>query len=494
MFKRINISHITRVLYLLLTLFIIPIIVNAQQTVNEENIIARYKQILLNKPKEGSTFDRLYQFYLEGDGLEAMLNEYQTEAQNKPNNPNLQLILGHLYKRLGKDTQAITSYQRAIELAPENYYTHFALGKLFKTLRKHEEAIKQLSKAADLSEKIQSVPPDELTSIYQALGYAFFHRDRVDEAIQAWQKIAELDPMDIFARIELAELFREQELYQQAIAQHEDIIKLKKDDPYRVCLSHREIGNILEIKGDFQDAVNRYDTALEITAQGNWLRKDIQHRIIGIFAADSNWDGLIAYYKEKLDDNPNDPELLGLLAAAYIENQQLDEGIKTYHKGLELGPTDANLRLNLIASLRYAEKFDEAATEYETLNKQDPDNIGIYRELGELYHQLGNREKAKQVYQRMINRSPDNPSTYLTLAEIYTGHEWIDEAISHYEKALSLVPNNLDYMEYFGDFYLRQGNREKALETWNRMVADDKANAANYDRLAKLLKTKNFQK
>ena len=89
--------------------------------------------------------------------------------------------------------------------------------------------------------------------------------------------------------------------------------------------------------------------------------------------------------------------------------------------------------------------------------------------------------------------SPDNPSTHLTLAEIYTGHESLEEAIAHYEKALSLAPNNLDYIEYFGDFYLRQGNREKALKTWNRMVAEDKANAANYHRLAQLLKTKNFK-
>ncbi len=489
MSRRINLC----ILCLLIACSVISILAFAQQAVNEENIISRYKQILLNKPKEGSTFDRVYQFYLEGDGLDKMLNDYQAEAQTNPDNANLQLILGHIYKHLGKDTQATTSYQRAVELAPDNYYPHFALGNLYKTLRQYEEAIKELRKAAELSEKGQNVPPEELTSIYQALGHAYFHRDRVDEAIQAWQKIAELDPHDIFARIELAELFREQELYQQAIAQHEEIIKLKKDDPYRVCLSHREIGNILETKGDFQDAVNRYDTALEITAQGNWLRKDIQHRIIGIFATESNWDGLIKYYKEKLDENPNDPELLGLLAAAYIENQQLDEGINTYHKGLELAPTDTDLRLNLIASLRYAEKFDEAAMEYETLSKQDPDNIGIYRELGELYYQIGNHEKAKQVYQRMIDRSPDNPSTYLILAEIYTGHESLDEAIAHYKKALSLAPNNLDYIEYFGDFYLRQGNREKALETWNRMVADDIANAANYHRLAQLLKTKNFK-
>ena len=88
--------------------------------------------------------------------------------------------------------------------------------------------------------------------IYKALGRAYFSRDRVDAAIAAWKKIPELDPENIFSRIELADLFREQELYEQAIAQHEAIIQLKTDDPYRVCLSHREIGNIHDEKGDMR--------------------------------------------------------------------------------------------------------------------------------------------------------------------------------------------------------------------------------------------------
>lgn len=492
MFARITSLTLLLLLLLFISIPFLSVTTFAQQTVDDENIIARYKQILHNKPKEGSTFDRLYQFYLEGEGLDAMLSDYQDEAEAKPNDTNLQLILGHLYKRLGKDTEAITSYQSAVELSPNNYYTHFALGQLYKTTRKHEEAIIALNKAAELSEQSLNVTQDELISIYQALGHAYFHRDKVEEAIQAWQKIAELDPQDIFARVELADLFREQELYDQAIAQHEDIIKIKNDDPYRVCLSHREIGNLLELKGDIQKAINRFDTALELTAQGNWLRKDIQHRVIGIFAGDSNWKGLIKYYEEKLGKNTNDTELLGLLAAAYIENQQLDDGINTYRKGIQLAPTDTDLRLNLIATLRNDEKFNEAAAEYEILSKQIPDDIGIYRELGELYHQFGNHDKAKQVYQRMVDRSPHNASTHLILAEIYTGHNWIEEAVAEYEKALALVPNNLDYIEYFGDFYLRQGNREKALETWNRMVAGEKAVAVNYDRLAQLLKKKKF--
>ena len=485
------------IIYCLMLLFVLTLCANticiAQDVTNDEKIIERYKQILHQKPKDGSTFDRVYQFYLEGAGLDAMLNDYLTEAKAKPNDSNLQLILGHLYKRLGKETEAVSAYQRAVELKPENYYSHFALGKFYASLRNNEEAIQALTTASKLSVQAQNVPPEELTEIYKALGHAYFQRDKVDEAIQAWKKITEIDPDDIFARIEIADLFIEQELFSQAISQYNAIIQLKKDDAYRVCLSQREIGNIHEARGDFQEAIKSFDTALSLTAPGNWLRKDLQHRIIGIFAADGNWEGLIKYYQEKLEVTPNEPELLGLLAAAYIENQQVDEGISTYKKGIELAPTDTNLRLNLIATLRNIEKFDDAAAEYEVLSEQSPDNFGIYRELGELYLQIGNQDKAKAVYQRMIDRSSENPATHLILAEIYTGHEWIDDAITQYEKAISLAPNNLDYIEYFGDFYLRQGDREKALETWNQMVVGERAIAANYDRLAHLLKAKHFK-
>ena len=456
----------------------------------DEKVVERYKLMLNRNPKEGSTFDRLYQLYLEGDGLDAMIADYQAEAEAKPNDSNLQLILGHIHKRLGKDAETLTAYQRAVELAPNGYYQRFALGQMYATLRQHEDAIRELTKAAELSEATQAASPEELMAIYKALGRAYFSRDRVDAAISAWAKISELDPENIFSRIELADLFREQQLYDQAIAQHEAIIALKADDPYRVCLSRREIGNIHEEKSDYETAIQTYEAALALTAPGNWLRKDLQHRIIGIYAADGNWEGLITHYKAKLENTPNDPELIGLLAEAYIENQQLDEGITAYQNALELAPTDTALRLNLIAALRNTEKFAEAAAAYESLSEQQPDDFGIYRELGGLYLQLDDAAKAKSTYQRMLTRDPDNASTHLILAEIYAGHEWTEDAIAAYQKAISLAPSNLDYIEYFGEFYLRQGDREKALEMWHQMVAGDKAVAENYDRLAKLLDSK----
>ncbi len=492
MFGREKSSIALCVLYILFFSLSTSPIILAQDETDDAKIIERYKLMLSRNPKEGSAFDRLYQFYLEGDGLEAMVTDYKAEAQAKPKDSNVQLIIGHLYKRLGEDTEALDAYQRAVELSQNNYYPHFALGKMYATLRQHENAIVELSKAVELTEQAQSTSPEELTEIYKVLGRSYFSRDKMGEAISTWSKIAELDPENIFARIELADLFHEQKLYPQAIVQHQAILEIKKDDPYRRCLSLREIGKIHEDTGVYEESRKHYDEALALTAPGNWLRKDLQQRIIGIYAADGNWEGLISYYQNKLETTPNDPELLGLLASAYIENQQLDEGITTYRKGLELAPTDSSLRLNLITALRNAEKLEEAAAEYEILTEQHPDDFGIYRELGKLYVQLENVDKAKAVYQRMIDRDPQNASTHLILAEIYSGHEWVEDAVTAYQDAISLAPENLDYIEYFGEFYFRQGNREKAVETWNQMVSDNKSTAENYDRLARLLGIKKF--
>ncbi len=453
----------------------------------DEKIIARYKLMLERKPKEGSTFDRLYQLYLEGSGLEQMVADYKAEIKGEPNSPNLQLVLGHIFKRLGKNTEAVVAYKRAIQLAPEDYYPHLALGQAYAALRRHEDAISVLTQATELASASRTASLDELITLYKTLGRAYFSHDRVEEATAAWGKIAEIDPQNVFARVELADLFHEQELYTEAIEQHEAIIQLKKEDPYRVCLSYREIGKIQEENGDYQHAIRSYDAAIALTAPGNWLRKDLRRRIIAVFASDGNWQGLIAYYLEKCQAAPNDSELIGLLASAYVKNQQLDEGLDAFRKGLELSPEDTALRLKFISVLKSAEKYDEATVEYETLIEMQPDDSHIYRKLGELYLQLDDEKRAKFTYQRMVERDPENAGIHLALANIYASHEWKDDAVVSYEKAASLAPDNLDYIQYYGEYNIRQGNRGKALNIWNRMVIGDKAVPENFDRLARLL-------
>ena len=34
---------------------------------------------------------------------------------SSPDDPNAQLVLGHLYKRIGKDAETVAAYQRAVQ-------------------------------------------------------------------------------------------------------------------------------------------------------------------------------------------------------------------------------------------------------------------------------------------------------------------------------------------------------------------------------------------
>ena len=232
---------------------------------------------------------------------------------------------------------------------------------------------------------------------------------------------------------------------------------------------------------------------MPLAEPGSWLQKDLKRRIAMVFAGDDDSESLIRHYKNKLKETPNDSELIGTLAAAYIENFRLDEGIAAYRKALRHTPTNAALRLKLVSVLLNVQELDEAAIEYEYLCEHQRDNLGIHRELGELYLELQDENSAKMTFQRMIDRDPESAVTRLTLAESFADHGWKKEAVAAYEKAISLSPDNLDYIRYYGEFYLREGNRVKALEIWNRMVAEDKAVPENYDLLARLLEAKDFR-
>ena len=76
--------------------------------------------MLSRKPKEGSVRSiGSTSFTSKAAGLDAMVTDYQAEAEADPDNPNVQLILGHIHKHLGRDADAVKAYQRAVDTLPE---------------------------------------------------------------------------------------------------------------------------------------------------------------------------------------------------------------------------------------------------------------------------------------------------------------------------------------------------------------------------------------
>jgi tetratricopeptide (TPR) repeat protein len=476
-------------LSILLLLSLLPLFPTRGEMSVNEKVVRRYKRLLVQKPVEGSTLDSLCRIYIEGPGLDELIGEYEAELKREPRNPALHLILGHLYKRTGRIGEAIEEYRKAAEISPQDYYPKFALGQLNYELREYEKSIQELEEAVRLNP-----PKESLSKIYKLLGKAYFYRNRPQEAVKSWRRMAEVEPENAFARMELAELFKEQELYQEAIEQLQAVIRLKSDDPYRVCISLREIGEIYERMGQKEKAIKVYERAISKTAPGNWLRKDLQRRIISIYKGKGDMEGLIGYYRRKLEEaGGKEVETLRLLADAYAEWGRWDEAIGSYKKALELAPSDTQTRMALIHALKGAGKLEEAIREYDRLIEAQPNEPELYREKGALLLKLGQKEDAVRTWEEIVRRDPDDPSAHLMLAEIYRMHDLREEAIAEYERAIELSPQNVDYIEYLGDYYLKLGDREKALEIWRRMCEGQRETAENCMRLSGILQANGFK-
>ena len=137
----------------------------AQDETDDAKIIERYKLMLSRKPKEGSTFDRLYQFYLEGAGLDTMVSRLSGRSQQaKPDNPNCPTYpwdtsTNALERtpRQSKHINVLLHFLQTITIHishSDTYIRHYGSMK---------QAINALTKAAALSEQTASATPDDRT-------------------------------------------------------------------------------------------------------------------------------------------------------------------------------------------------------------------------------------------------------------------------------------------------------------------------------------------
>src|SRR6202012_2777439 len=92
-------------------------------------VIDRYEHLLIRSPGKGTAFDKVYQYFFEGEGLEKLAARWTAQAQaGGPDAATYWLLLGTLADRQGKGPEAIKLYQKAADLKPDDAHIWSALG------------------------------------------------------------------------------------------------------------------------------------------------------------------------------------------------------------------------------------------------------------------------------------------------------------------------------------------------------------------------------
>ena len=90
---------------------------------------------------------------------------------------------------------------------------------------------------------------------------------------------------------------------------------------------------------------------------------------------------MVALFKQALEKNPNDAELMTRYAGFLFDSGKYPESVEWFQKVLALKPDDANVRADLATALWNMGERDKALAEYQKAFKSDPKNILLLHNL-----------------------------------------------------------------------------------------------------------------
>lgn len=189
-------------------------------------------------------------------------------------------------------------------------------------------------------------------------------------------------------------------------------------------------------------------------------------------------DRVIALCRDARQYNPDEMAFYYYQGIAYFQKGQLDDALDAFQNGISVITQESDPE---IVSDFYAVMGDiyhqkgmerEAFAAYDSCLVWKDDNIGCLNNYAYYLSVKGERLKdAEQMSKRTIVKEPNN-ATYLdTYAWILFRLHRYDEAKTYIDRTLENDPDSASVLlEHAGDIYYYAGEKEKALEFWQKAL------------------------
>ncbi len=169
-----------------------------------------------------------------------------------------------------------------------------------------------------------------------------------------------------------------------------------------------------------------------------------------------------------------------------LKNKELDLTVDCYRKVLEQNPQNREVLIKLATVLQtyFPENTDDAIDCYEKLLEFGMDTAQIYYELGHLYLQKEDKINSISAFKLAVDNDSENPFYNNSLAYAYSKAELYDDAIEHYQKAISINPDKewtSIVCQALGSIYAEvKGNIEAGISTYQAGIILDPNNYELY--------------
>ena len=366
--------------------------------------------------------------------LEQAIREYEKVLKKFPEDTTIINRVGDLYGRVGQLQRAIELYEEIADHFTRDGFTTKAIAILKKIQRLDPQRL-------DIFERLAGLYFDQGLMIeakreYQILADWYVKNGELEKAIEAHEKLVDLDPSNHVSALRLADLL------------------LRRGETTSALKVYERLGQMLLDAGKLDEAERLYRHVLEQNPpEGDFLLPVCQ-----AFLDAGRSSVVLEFLTFGVDKSPDNAELKTLLIRTHLAHGESKAALGAARKILETDPNNAEVRslvggallssgeisearemlVPAVSDLLERGEHKKAQTALKDLLQEMPDDqevlklaVRAYRPSGdsetlftlqaalaESYFQSGEQEGAKRLYIELLENDPENKQFRQRLAEL----------------------------------------------------------------------------
>ncbi|WP_067836510.1 tetratricopeptide repeat protein [Amphibacillus sediminis] len=393
-----------------------------------------------------------------------ILKQYKSKATEEE-----QFSIADLYLELGLLEEARELLLNLLASNPNDGQIMLTLAEIYIESDQDQEALDLLTK---IDVNSDDYLPALLTTadLYQSQGLYEVAEQKLIEAKQ-------LAPQETLIDFALGELAFSNGEYQKAVTYYQKVyqsssLMVQVDIALRLAEAYATIG-------EFEQALHYYQEAEKEEA-------DVLFRYGFVATRLDRFDIAVHAWEEVLKQDPEFVSVYPLLAKAYEETGQIEEGYELAETGIKLDPLNKEL---LLIAARLAQRCGFSDQSYRYAREAisiDPGFKEAVLYLVENYRRDSDFQAIIDLLTHIIEQGEEDGYYKWELAKAYEAEELYDQALSCYQDAYHAFKDDGDFLKSYGYFLVEEGKMKEAMTIFNRYLAIEPSDTEIETYLARL--------
>jgi tetratricopeptide (TPR) repeat protein len=321
------------------------------------------------------------------------------------------------------------------------------------------DAMERLQDALDAYEKaIQLAPTD--ARLRQRFGLLAARDGRFEESLAALTKATELEPDNSSFHTNLGGALRRLGRFEESLVAHERAVELDPKEPR----ARNRYGAALGMVGRADEALESFHRAIELEPENGEF-----HSNLGVQLARMNRpEDALAALERAVELMPSSAIPLLNLGHALRQADRTEEAIDVYRRAIEVAPDNADFHNSLSRALDHLGRYEEALEAQRQAVALQPGDVSLLGGLGHALGRLKRYEEALEALSEAAELEPDDPGIIRNRAAALSNLGRVEEALELFTRAVELRPDDPEYRAQLGGTLRRLGRIEEALDVLER--------------------------